>query len=125
MCRRRIPQSKPPLVVMLYLYRLGVGGLGTSAAARGTATASVLAREVAPSIALSTGAVSVEATTSTSGSTTTARSVVATSVSGGLGAAWLNHDVLAVNDVGVGRDSRLVTLDRLVLHESTVLSQSC
>lgn len=82
---------------------LGVAGnlSRTTTAASSTATPTVLAREVATGVTLTTVAATLEATTATASRVTTARSKVAAVESSGLGAARLNNNVLAVNDMRV------------------------
>jgi hypothetical protein len=97
---------------------LGVLGLGTTAAAWGSAS-SVLSREVAPVAALAAVAVAVETTTATLRAAASAAKVVAVGV--GLGAALLNDDLLSVDTVGAGAESGLETLSGLVLDKGAVL----
>lgn len=103
------------------MLHLGIVRLRAAASAGDTTTATVLAR-VVTTRALTAAALAVEATTSAARRITSARSVVAAAVGSRLGAARLHDDVLAVDNMGVGGDGGLVTLDGFVLDERAVLA---
>lgn len=110
--------------------QLGSTGLGSSpsAARAATATAAGLAGE-ATTTALAAGTRrAVEPAAATTAGTAARSVVVGTAVGVSLGAALLNHDVLAIHSVGVGGESGSISGLSLELDESAVLgntSQTC
>lgn len=100
---------------------LGVAGLWAPAATGHSATSPALAGEAAARVARSAAAVAVKPTAPAPGHVPPSRTVVAASVSRGLGATRFYNNVLAIHNVWVGRDGGLVSLDSLVLDKGTVL----
>jgi hypothetical protein len=109
--------------------QLGSADLGSAPSTAGTTTAATaaapgLAGEATTAAALAAGPGRLKSATATTTASTSASSVVVgTTICVGLGAALLNHNVLAVHNVRVGGHSGLVSSRGLELDESAVLDK--
>lgn len=103
---------------------LGIGSLRSSpgTTTRHTTSTTALTTKVATS-ALASSTASVHATTTSAAGCVASASVtvVGSAIGAGLGAAGLNHNALAINDMGVGSSSSVVTSGVGKLNESTAL----
>lgn len=104
--------------------RLSIGGLGgaTGTAAGHATAATALATEVAAAT-LGAGATTIEASAASAAGhvASTTRVVAGATIGTGLGPSGLDRDALAVDDMRVGSDGRLVSGGRAELDESAAL----